>query len=91
VASIRLDHVSVSFPIYSAGGRSIRTRLMAAGSGGRIGTEFTVGTYKLQPSITAAAFQIVSVSGMDWLAVSDVNADELTGFVQKLARESGMP
>jgi len=30
-------------------------------------------------------------SGMDWLAVSDVNADELTGFVQKLARESGMP
>jgi ABC-2 type transport system ATP-binding protein/lipopolysaccharide transport system ATP-binding protein len=39
VASIRLDHVSVSFPIYSAGGRSIRTRLMAAGTGGRIGTE----------------------------------------------------
>jgi ABC-2 type transport system ATP-binding protein/lipopolysaccharide transport system ATP-binding protein len=39
VASIRLDHVSVSFPIYSAGGRSIRARLMAAGSGGRIGTD----------------------------------------------------
>jgi ABC-2 type transport system ATP-binding protein/lipopolysaccharide transport system ATP-binding protein len=39
LASIRLDHVSVSFPIYSAGSRSIRTRLMAAGSGGRIGTE----------------------------------------------------
>lgn len=38
MASIRLDHVSVSFPIYSAGSRSIRTRLMAAGSGGRIGT-----------------------------------------------------
>jgi len=30
-------------------------------------------------------------SGMDWLAVSDVNADELTAFVQKVARESGMP
>jgi anti-sigma factor RsiW len=30
-------------------------------------------------------------SGMDWLAVSDVNPDELAGFVQKLARESGMP
>jgi homopolymeric O-antigen transport system ATP-binding protein len=39
LASIRLDRVSVSFPIYSAGGRSIRTRLMAAGSGGRIGTD----------------------------------------------------
>jgi ABC-2 type transport system ATP-binding protein/lipopolysaccharide transport system ATP-binding protein len=39
LASIRLDHVSVSFPIYSAGGRSIRTRLMTAGSGGRIGTD----------------------------------------------------
>ena len=39
MASIRLDHVSVSFPIYSAGGRSIRARLMAAGSGGRIGTD----------------------------------------------------
>jgi ABC-2 type transport system ATP-binding protein/lipopolysaccharide transport system ATP-binding protein len=39
LTSIRLDHVSVSFPIYSAGSRSIRTRLMAAGSGGRIGTD----------------------------------------------------
>jgi ABC-2 type transport system ATP-binding protein/lipopolysaccharide transport system ATP-binding protein len=39
LASIRLDRVSVSFPIYSAGSRSIRTRLMAAGSGGRIGTD----------------------------------------------------
>jgi homopolymeric O-antigen transport system ATP-binding protein len=39
LVSIRLDHVSVSFPIYSAGGRSIRGRLMAAGSGGRIGTD----------------------------------------------------
>jgi ABC-2 type transport system ATP-binding protein/lipopolysaccharide transport system ATP-binding protein len=39
MASIRLDHVSVSFPIYSAGSRSIRARLMAAGSGRRIGTD----------------------------------------------------
>ena len=39
MASIRLDHVSVSFPIYSAGSRSIRARLMAAGSAGRIGTD----------------------------------------------------
>jgi ABC-type polysaccharide/polyol phosphate transport system ATPase subunit len=39
LASIRLDHVAVSFPIYSAGGRSIRSRLIAAGSGGRIGTD----------------------------------------------------
>ena len=30
-------------------------------------------------------------SGMDWLAVSDVNPDELTEFVRKLARESGVP
>jgi ABC-2 type transport system ATP-binding protein/lipopolysaccharide transport system ATP-binding protein len=41
LASIRLDHVSVSFPIYSAGSRSIRARLMAAGSGGRIGPDGT--------------------------------------------------
>jgi hypothetical protein len=27
-------------------------------------------------------------SGMDWLAVSDVNAEELTSFVQLLARET---
>jgi ABC-2 type transport system ATP-binding protein/lipopolysaccharide transport system ATP-binding protein len=39
LVSIRLDHVSVSFPIYSAGSRSIRARLMAAGSAGRIGTD----------------------------------------------------
>jgi len=39
LAFIRLDHISVSFPIYSAGGRSIRARLMAAGSRGRIGTD----------------------------------------------------
>jgi len=30
-------------------------------------------------------------SGMDWLAVPDVNADELTAFVRKLAREAGAP
>jgi anti-sigma factor RsiW len=30
-------------------------------------------------------------SGMDWLAVSDVNPEELTGFVDKLAREAGTP
>jgi anti-sigma factor (TIGR02949 family) len=30
-------------------------------------------------------------SGMDWLAVSDVSPDELTEFVRKLARESGLP
>jgi len=39
VACIRLDHVSVSFPIYTAGSRSIRARLMAAGSSGRIATD----------------------------------------------------
>ena len=39
MAFIRLDNVSVSFPIYSAVSRSIRARLMAAGSGGRIGTD----------------------------------------------------
>jgi anti-sigma factor RsiW len=30
-------------------------------------------------------------SGMDWLAVSDVNADELTQFVQRLAQQAGTP
>ena len=39
MACIRLDHVSVSFPIYTAGSRSIRARLMAAGSSGRIATD----------------------------------------------------
>src|SRR5262249_6029388 len=41
VASIRLDHVSVSFPIYSAGNRSIRARLMTAGTSGRVATDGT--------------------------------------------------
>jgi len=30
-------------------------------------------------------------SGMDWLGVSDVSADVLTAFVQRLAREDAMP
>ena len=30
-------------------------------------------------------------SGMDWIAVSDVSADELTEFVQRLARQSATP
>jgi len=30
-------------------------------------------------------------SGMDWLAVSDVSADELSSFVDRLAREAGNP
>jgi hypothetical protein len=30
-------------------------------------------------------------SGMDWIAVSDVNADELTEFVQRLAQQSSTP
>jgi len=30
-------------------------------------------------------------SGMDWLAVSDVSAGELTSLVQRLAREDALP
>ena len=30
-------------------------------------------------------------SGMDWLAVSDVSADVLTEFVQRIAREDATP
>ncbi|TDI66413.1 MAG: ABC transporter ATP-binding protein [Alphaproteobacteria bacterium] len=36
MASIHLDRVSASFPIYSTRARSIRTRVMAATTGGRI-------------------------------------------------------
>ena len=32
-----------------------------------------------------------SASGMDWLAVSDVNADVLTRFVQRLAHAASSP
>lgn len=39
MASIHLDRVSASFPIYSANARSIRTRFMAATTGGRIGSD----------------------------------------------------
>jgi homopolymeric O-antigen transport system ATP-binding protein len=39
MASIRLDHVSVAFPIYTASSRSLKNRMMAAGTGGRIGTD----------------------------------------------------
>lgn len=39
MASIHLDRVSASFPIYSTRARSIRTRVMAATTGGRIGSD----------------------------------------------------
>ena len=41
MASINLDHVSVIFPIYNASSRSLKKRLMAAGTGGIIGTDET--------------------------------------------------
>jgi ABC-type polysaccharide/polyol phosphate transport system ATPase subunit len=37
--SIRLNDVSVSFPIYSAGSRSFKNAIMSATTGGRIGSE----------------------------------------------------
>jgi hypothetical protein len=42
---------------------------------------------------TVRGFNVVHAtgSGMDWLAVSDVNADELTEFVQRLAQQSATP
>lgn len=39
MASIHLDRVSASFPIYSSHARSIRTRVMVATTGGRIGSD----------------------------------------------------
>jgi ABC-type polysaccharide/polyol phosphate transport system ATPase subunit len=39
MASIRLDHVSVLFPIYNGTSRSLKNRLIAAGTGGRIGAD----------------------------------------------------
>ena len=42
---------------------------------------------------TVRGFNVVHAtgSGMDWLAVSDVNADELTQFVQRLAQQAATP
>ena len=42
---------------------------------------------------TVRGFNVVHAtgSGMDWIAVSDVNADELTEFVQRLAQQAGTP
>ena len=37
MASIALDRVTVDFPIYSSGAKSLRTRLMKFATGGRIG------------------------------------------------------
>jgi ABC-type polysaccharide/polyol phosphate transport system ATPase subunit len=39
MASIELNNVSVSFPIYSAGSRSFKNAMLAATTGGRIGNE----------------------------------------------------
>jgi ABC-2 type transport system ATP-binding protein/lipopolysaccharide transport system ATP-binding protein len=39
MASIALEHVSVSFPVYSTSGRSLKTQLLAATTGGRISTD----------------------------------------------------
>lgn len=36
MASIQLDNIAVSFPIYDASSRSLKTRLLGAGTGGRI-------------------------------------------------------
>jgi ABC-2 type transport system ATP-binding protein/lipopolysaccharide transport system ATP-binding protein len=36
LASIKLDHVTVSFPIFDGGSRSLKRRLMSATTGGRI-------------------------------------------------------
>jgi len=43
------------------------------------------------PLRTVRGFNVVHAtgSGMDWLAVSDVNAEELTAFVQRLAQAAG--
>jgi anti-sigma factor RsiW len=42
---------------------------------------------------TVRGFNVVHAtgSGMDWLAVSDVSADELTQFVQRLAQQAPTP
>jgi hypothetical protein len=42
---------------------------------------------------TVRGFNVVHAtgSGMDWLAVSDVNADELAQFVQRLAQQTPTP
>ena len=39
MAFIRLDHVSVIFAIYGASSRSLKTRIISAGTGGRIGMD----------------------------------------------------
>jgi ABC-2 type transport system ATP-binding protein len=39
MSSIELDRVSVSFPIYSAGNRSLKNAMIAATTGGRIGKD----------------------------------------------------
>jgi homopolymeric O-antigen transport system ATP-binding protein len=39
MARIRLDHISVQFPIYNANTRSLKTRLMHKTTGGRIGRD----------------------------------------------------
>ena len=39
MASIELNQVSVSFPIYSAGSRSLKNAMLSATTGGRIGNE----------------------------------------------------
>jgi anti-sigma factor (TIGR02949 family) len=48
-----------------------------------------------QPSAlrTVRGFHVAHATGagMDWLAVSDVNAEELAGFVRKLARQETVP
>src|SRR3954468_11628895 len=39
MASITVDDVSVSFPIYSSGSRSLKNAVIAASTGGRIGQD----------------------------------------------------
>lgn len=39
MAAISLEHVSLAFPIYDASSRSLRQRLVSAGTGGRVQTD----------------------------------------------------
>ncbi len=39
MASIELNQVSVAFPVYSAGSRSLEKTMLAATTGGRIGND----------------------------------------------------